>query len=145
MITTLDRSHVSSVKKVMGLEELGPRLRERRKALGLSQRDVAEQVTLHQSEISDIEAGDRVPPRMDKLVELGQFYGLSPNDLAEMAGWWVGTNEPRNNPYWELAGEILSSLPSERQNALLQQFVNMLKTERLAQRSIKSRKQLTEQ
>jgi transcriptional regulator with XRE-family HTH domain len=114
----------------MSLSALGTRLRELRRALNLSQAQVAEQIGWHQTEVSALENGRQVSPTMETLVRLGSVYGLSPNELAELAGWWTGPPASPLDFYWSLIAEAATPLPDDRKHALLTRLANLARAER---------------
>lgn len=126
----------------MSLATLGARLRERRKALGMSQAEVGKAIGWHQVELSELETGKKEHVRADVLARIGALYGIEPNDWAEYAGWWVGHNAPDGDPYWELLGEVLSGLETAHRETVLRQCVALAKAERLAEMSRRSDQQL---
>lgn len=61
-------------------KKLSSRIREMRKELGLSQREVAEHMDLKRSTISQIENGDR-KVSAEELVGFAKLFNVSPNNL----------------------------------------------------------------
>lgn len=115
----------------MTLADLSRALRARRQALGLTQQQLADLIGWHQTEISELERGDHPNLRMDWLVRVGRVLGLSPNELASLAGWW---DEPprEDDPYLELFVEQLKALHEDRRVAVLRHASMLAKAERLA-------------
>ena len=60
--------------------ELSEKILQLRKALGLSQEQLAEQVGVSRQSISKWETGQSVP-ELDKLVILSQVFGVSTDEL----------------------------------------------------------------
>ena len=64
----------------------GAELRERRRAKGVSQRELAERAGVDFSYISKLE-NDRIPPpAADTAVKLCQILGIRPEDLLALGG-----------------------------------------------------------
>lgn len=131
---------------------LGRLMRERRNQLGITQAQAAQEVGWSQTEISELElVGEENPDRkeqaranirMDKLVQLGAIYGLTPNDIAATAGWYTGGNpDADDDPLWLVLEEMIMHLPEERRIALIRQFVALTRAERLAGSPSGSRQQ----
>lgn len=60
--------------------QYGKFFKECRKQSGLSQKEVAQKLNIHQSNISDWE-NDVSRPEYEKLIELSKIYGVSLYDL----------------------------------------------------------------
>lgn len=68
----------------------GYQLAQLRDLQGLKQRDI-ERMTegvLNSAQVSRIETGKIAEPTMRDLVLLGELYGKTPNEVAEMFGYW---------------------------------------------------------
>lgn len=126
-----------SVLSPSGLLTLVQRLRDLRKLLRLSQTDVATQLGWHQTELSQLETGERVSPSFEKLVKLGQVYGLSPNDLALIAGFWDGPEPVLDSPYWDLIERTIRDFPPGDQEEVLRQVYHFVRG-KLAVQKLKS-------
>ena len=68
----------------------GHKLRELRQARQWTQRDVERETkgAVPSQQVSRIENGAVADPSMKDLVALGRIYGLTPNDVAELYGYW---------------------------------------------------------
>lgn len=105
-----------------GHVEGGHKLRELRHRRELSQRDV-ERMTgdiVPSQQVSRIEAGVIREPTMRDLVALGQVYGLSPNQVAALYGYWTPMQEPSGEP-GDVASQLrnlLLTLPPREQEVL---------------------------
>jgi transcriptional regulator with XRE-family HTH domain len=64
----------------------GETLRERRRAAGLSQRELAERTGLDFSYISKVENGRLPPPAADTVVAICRVLGAPPEELLALAG-----------------------------------------------------------
>jgi transcriptional regulator with XRE-family HTH domain len=62
----------------------GPRLRELRKAAGLSQKELAEKIEASPNTVSQWETGVRGPD-LETLVELAEFFGVATDAFFEPA------------------------------------------------------------
>lgn len=59
---------------------LGARIAELRRVDGVSQRELAELLDVHQSTLSRIEAGER-PPSLAEILALAQVFGVATDEL----------------------------------------------------------------
>jgi transcriptional regulator with XRE-family HTH domain len=62
------------------MTDLGPRLREARERLELTQEEVAQRSGVHATEVSRIEAGKR-DPQVSTLLRLAKAVEVSPGQL----------------------------------------------------------------
>jgi len=62
----------------------GPALRHRRRAAGLSQRDLAARTDLDFSYISKVENGRQPPPAADTIVAICRVLDIAPEDLLAL-------------------------------------------------------------
>src|SRR3712207_8354678 len=92
--TTLFRSGLSGGAKVVG-----PLIRERREAQGLSQADLAAQTGLAQTYISRIERGAVPRPRPATLQKLAQALGVRLPELYQSAGGAGGAAPADTTPF----------------------------------------------
>ena len=69
------------------MAELGKFLRERRKAKGLSMREVAEQSGISHAEVFRIESGRRAYPSICVLTALGKTLGIPDDEMLRLAGY----------------------------------------------------------
>ncbi len=67
-------------------QAFGPALRDRRRAAGLSQRDLAARTDLDFSYISKIENGRLPPPAADTIVAICRVLAIMPEDLLALTG-----------------------------------------------------------
>lgn len=58
----------------------GKNFKDARKSLGLSQKEVAKKLNIHQSNVSDWE-NNVSRPEYEKLIELSKIYDISIDDL----------------------------------------------------------------
>jgi len=66
------------------LEQVGPRLRELREAVGLSRPELAARVGMTRSSIRKLEAGDHAP-RPQTVARLAAALGVTPDRLTASA------------------------------------------------------------
>lgn len=85
---------------------IGERMRERRKSLGLSAEDVAEQLGMSPATIYRYEKGDIEKVPGDKLIPIAQILSVSP---AWLMGW-TDDSAPFSDPF---ASETLSAEDEE--------------------------------
>lgn len=71
----------------------GRNLRRARRRVELSQEEAAVRSSLHRTEISLLERGERTP-RIDTLVRLAGAVGVSPGELLEGIEWTPGFARP---------------------------------------------------
>jgi transcriptional regulator with XRE-family HTH domain len=64
------------------MTDLGPRLREARELLELTQEEVAERSGVHATEVSRIEAGKR-DPQVSTLLRLAKAVEVRPGQLLD--------------------------------------------------------------
>ncbi len=64
----------------------GSALRDQRRAIGISQRELAEKASLDFSYISKLENDRLPPPAADTIVTLCRILGSAPDDLLAMTG-----------------------------------------------------------
>jgi transcriptional regulator with XRE-family HTH domain len=71
-------------------------------------------------QIGHLENGDRDRPSMRDLVLLGKVYGVTPNELAILFGYWQGPEEdaPEDSRI-TLAKHIANTLPEPYRDRLL--------------------------
>jgi transcriptional regulator with XRE-family HTH domain len=93
-------------------QELGRRLRTRREELGLSKRQLAEQVDMNDATIVRLEQGLFAAPRPDKLSRIADALGLSLADVFAFAEYVVPSDLPSFHPY------LLSKYPDMPQGAI---------------------------
>jgi transcriptional regulator with XRE-family HTH domain len=60
--------------------KIGPRIRERREVLGLTQQELADHLGVTHQHVSRIE-GEQALPSLDLVVRLAQFFGWSTDQL----------------------------------------------------------------
>jgi len=65
-------------------EEFGPALRDRRRAVGLSQRELAARTSLDFSYISKVENGRMPPPAADTIVSICRVLNCAPEALLAL-------------------------------------------------------------
>jgi transcriptional regulator with XRE-family HTH domain len=123
---------VLSMNKDPQRVHLGRFLRDKRQALRLSQKEVADQVGWHQTEISALEGGRQVTLDMSKLVKLGRVYGVTPNEISEAAGWFVGPPSSPMDFYWSLIHEAVDGLPPDQYHTIMSQLANIARGARRA-------------
>jgi transcriptional regulator with XRE-family HTH domain len=80
-------------------KELGKLLRERREALGLSTRVLAQKVKVDQATVVRFEAGAIHAPHPDKLARIAHELGLSAVDVFARAEYAVPKDLPTLTPY----------------------------------------------
>jgi len=66
---------------------IGKFLRERRKAKGLSMREVAEQSGISHTEVCRIESGERAHPSIRVLTALGKVLCIPDDEVFRLAGY----------------------------------------------------------
>lgn len=99
---------------------LAGRLREARKAAGLSQGQVAKLLQMHRPTISEIEAGNR-RVSAEELTKFAETYGVT-------VSWLLGETAEQlemNDPRLQLAARELSKLKPDDLDRLLRLLASM--------------------
>ena len=78
---------------------LGSLLKQKRKALGLSLRQLAKLADVNDVNIFRLERGDCAAPAPDKLARIAEALGLSLADVYALADYAVPTDLPSFKPY----------------------------------------------
>lgn len=65
--------------------KLSPMLRTFRNALGLKQKEMADELGMEQYYYASVERGERVPSR-DKLMDICSYFDITLNDIATYSG-----------------------------------------------------------
>jgi transcriptional regulator with XRE-family HTH domain len=99
---------------------LAERLREARKAAGLSQGQVAKLLQMHRPTISEIEAGNRRVPA-EELVKFAETYDVTVSWLLGETAEQLETDDPR----LQLAARELSKLKPDDLDRLLRLLASM--------------------
>lgn len=89
--------------------QFGEALRERRRAAGISQRELAEKVNVDFSYISKIETGRLPPPSADKIVEISIVLDIEPAELLALTGK-IPSNIQKTIGTSEVAQEFLQEV-----------------------------------
>lgn len=63
------------------IELIGPLLKARREALGLTVRQVSRWANVSEKYLYDVERGDRPPPKYDVLMVFGNYLAINAYDL----------------------------------------------------------------
>lgn len=101
------------------MKRLGSRLRALREANGLTQSQLARDTQVSQNYISSLEQGNVGSPDMEILCILFGKMGLTPNDIAETAGWWSAKEEPAVPKEIEWTFKRLVALPASERDPLV--------------------------
>lgn len=104
-------------------EALGAMLRQRRKTLGLTVRQMKSATGIDNATISRIETGSFRAPRPDKLARIAQVLRLSVGELFSRAGYLVAADLPEFPTYLRTSYPTLPESAIER---LHEQFTEML-------------------
>jgi transcriptional regulator with XRE-family HTH domain len=104
--------------------ELGARLRERREALDLSIRELAERTGINHSTVVRLEQGAIEAPAPDKLSRIAEELGLSLADVFALADYSVPTELPSFRPYLRTK---YRNLPAAAVEQLERSFVRIAK------------------
>jgi transcriptional regulator with XRE-family HTH domain len=105
----------------------GKDLERMRKELGPTQAEVEWQTRklgfeVEQQSISKLERGAIEKPSMRDLVALGRVYGRTPNEMAQLYGYWEGEKVEKETPVTKVVVQlqlILSRLkPKQREYAI---------------------------
>ena len=77
---------------------VGPLVKARREARGLTQTELAERTGLRQTYISQVEAGDIAMPRDHNLDKLGAVLGIARGEFYRAAGMLEGLDNGDDSP-----------------------------------------------
>lgn len=91
-----------------------------RKAARLTQNEVTQRSGVPQYQVSRLENGEVEKPPMEDVVRLAAAYGVAPNEVARLAGWW--TASPRyttEDPRWTYVQGFLARASDEDREKLL--------------------------
>jgi transcriptional regulator with XRE-family HTH domain len=86
--------------------QFGEALRERRRTVGMSQRELADKIDVDFSYISKVETGKLPPPSADKIVEICLVLEIEPSELLALTGK-LPTNVQKAVGTSEVAQEFL--------------------------------------
>lgn len=111
-----------------GLVVLGKALRELRKLHHLSQQEVADRLGLQQTEVSQLELGQVKNPSLYRLCAFARLYGVTPTDLAVLAGWW-DRREAEEDPHWSLLRDTIRTVPLQYREEVLERLLLYAKTQ----------------
>jgi transcriptional regulator with XRE-family HTH domain len=89
------------------MRELGKVLRLVRESLELKQEEVAAKAGVSQTQVSRLERGTLKKPPMEDLVKIGQVLGLTPNEIATLAGWWMSSPLERERVVIEITRRMM--------------------------------------
>lgn len=120
------------------MKRLGTELRARREQLGYSQDQVSAAVGVSQNWISYLELGKVDNPAPEALFKLGAHYGLTPNWIAETAGWWVKPDRELP-PRLDAAIELFPGLDKENQEDLSKMIARLVNVSLQEQRHRRKR------
>ena len=101
------------------MEELGKFLRKRRKAKGLSMREVAEQSGISHTEVYRIESGRRAYPSIRVLTALGKTLDVPNEEVLRLAGYKEDDDTP-------LLEKVFPDLKTEKQQGTAQRILDGL-------------------
>jgi transcriptional regulator with XRE-family HTH domain len=73
----------SAATIISGPEEVGRKLRESRKQIGLTQIQLGEKLGIDQATISHFETGKVKSPTMQNLIKLGRFLNMNIDEIVE--------------------------------------------------------------
>jgi transcriptional regulator with XRE-family HTH domain len=89
---------------------VGPLVKQRREARGLTQTELAERTGLRQTYISQVEGGEIVMPRDHNLDKLGAVLGITRGEFYRVAGMLEGI-EDRPDPALPSPARDADSVP----------------------------------
>ena len=108
------------------MERLGDILRQRRKALGLTLREVAEKAGVSNPYLSQIETHKILSPSPSVLKKLSDLYSIPYNMLMELAGH-PSASSSRAVVFRTSAGEMEITKQEEKE---LYEYLRFLRTKR---------------
>lgn len=101
------------------MKRLGSRLRALRESEGLTQMQLSKDANVSQNWISSLERGDVDSPDPELLFALSAKLGLTPNDVATIAGWWQPAKAPEIPDDMRFTWERLVKLPEREREPLV--------------------------
>ncbi len=102
-----DAVTITSLKKEPATD-IGRKLKEERMRIGLSQKELADKVSLTPSFLSQLE-NNQVSPSLGTFLQLCRALGINPGQFLE-------SSEEKNPTPWLLRGETIASRPSVRED-----------------------------
>lgn len=106
----------------------------RRIESGWSQDDARQRSGLgSQNLISMLERNVPDKPSMQDLVALGKIYRMTPNEIAECAGWWAPDKKPEVSPELQELIRGLQDLTVYDRKQLIEMWRKLLQAFRVAQ------------
>ena len=93
----------------MDKELIANRIRERRKELGLTQKDLSEKIGISRATLCDYESGSKVPS-LDNFIRLSRELSCTPNDLLKD---YFDINTNMSSYYFRKVMYLISSLPDD--------------------------------
>lgn len=104
-------------------------LLEARRNRGLTQVQVANQIGVSQTLISNLERGPSNGMRVGELFKVLSYYHIEPNLVAEVLGFWSGDGDLslREDPTFIAVVEGLAGLPDDLYDSIMQAITLMLR------------------
>lgn len=105
-----------------GQKFAGEALRDMRTRMGRKMDDIERETggIVSQQQLSKLERGAVQRPSMEALVALGKVYDKSPNQMAQLYGYWEpGAAEAPDDPRIQLLLSLLKRLPDAQRERLL--------------------------
>jgi transcriptional regulator with XRE-family HTH domain len=121
-LRAVEAVQLSGKKKVHKLSGLGVLIREHRKRLGITQKDLASRSNLHFTAISRMEK-DLIPSR-ETVIKVAEALGASSVDFLEAAGYGEENlsktlSEVINNPRLKAVVKAMVDLPDGEKDAII--------------------------
>lgn len=104
----------------------GHRIRVMREERHLTQTELGKKAGVSTQAVSRLELGTIGKPDMATLVKIGRVFGMTPNEIAELYGYWVSMDEDQER--LDRLRARVNALPPEPRESLLkwiEQLVEM--------------------
>lgn len=102
----------------------GHQLRVMREERQLTQTELGRKAGISTQAVSRLELGTIAKPDMDTLVKIGTAFGMTPNEIAELYGYWVPI-DPFSERGEQLRARILK-MPEKQRESLLDWIEKLL-------------------
>lgn len=96
----------------------GQALRDMRENMHMTLREVSADTHISHANINRLELGITADPPFETMCRLAQYYNKTPNEIAEIYGYWHPKSESRDPRVRRLA-EFALELPPEGKQELL--------------------------
>ena len=127
MSVSIERDYLTmrGTESVDPLRRLRSELRRQRLQNGLTLEDVSKRLNSTPSQVSRIERGDIEKPSLTDIVAMARIYGMSGDEVFELAGYPPKTT-PKLDPKLRRICDEVQSLPKTERDTMITQFSRTL-------------------